>query len=93
MKHIILGVIFSFDPTTSTYTKLQDYNGANGANPSSAFIEIKEPNKPPIVKITSLVEGATYTAPATIILSADASDVDGKVKTVSFYNGNTLIFF
>ena len=39
-----LGVIFSFDPSTSTYTKLIDYNGANGANPylGSAFIEVKE---------------------------------------------------
>ena len=35
------GVIFSFDPSSSTYTKLVDYNGANGANPGlgSAFIE------------------------------------------------------
>ena len=39
-----LGVIFSFDPLTSTYTKLIDYNGINGANPyyGSAFIELKE---------------------------------------------------
>ncbi len=39
-----VGVIFSYDPSTSTYTKLQDYNGANGANPSigSAFIEVNE---------------------------------------------------
>src|SRR5205085_3744786 len=44
------------------------------------------------VKINSPVEGATYTANATIILSAEASDEDGKVKTVSFYNGNQLIF-
>jgi uncharacterized repeat protein (TIGR03803 family) len=39
-----VGVIFSFDPATSTYTKLKDYNGANGANPGigSAFIEVKD---------------------------------------------------
>ena len=37
-----LGVIFSFDPSASTYTKLQDYTGANGANPHSAFIEVKD---------------------------------------------------
>jgi uncharacterized repeat protein (TIGR03803 family) len=39
-----VGVIFSFDPSASTYTKLKDYNGANGANPSygSAFIEVNE---------------------------------------------------
>ena len=35
------GVIFSFDPITSTYTKLIDYDGTNGANPylGSGFIE------------------------------------------------------
>ena len=27
------GVIFSFDPSTSTYTKLKDFDGINGANP------------------------------------------------------------
>ena len=33
------GAIFSYDPSTSTYTKLKDYNGVNGANPGigSAF--------------------------------------------------------
>ena len=37
------GVIFSFDPATSTYTKLQDFNYDNGAYPyfGSAFIELK----------------------------------------------------
>lgn len=36
------GVIFSFDPHSLTYTKLTDYNGANGANPyfGSAFIDV-----------------------------------------------------
>jgi uncharacterized repeat protein (TIGR03803 family) len=86
------GVIFSFDPSSSTYTKLKDYDGANGANPYSAFIEVNESNKAPIVKITSPVNGASYTALATILLSADASDIDGTVKTVDFYNGTALIF-
>jgi len=37
-----VGVIFSFDPSSSTYTKLQDFNGINGAKPNfgSAFIEV-----------------------------------------------------
>ena len=38
-----VGVIFSFDPSSSIYTKLIDYNGANGAQPflGSAFIEVR----------------------------------------------------
>jgi uncharacterized repeat protein (TIGR03803 family) len=88
------GVIFSFDPSTLIYTKLKEYNGNNGARPGPgfAFIEITSTDKPPRVKIASPVEEAKYTANATVILSADASDEDGKVKTVSFYNGNKLIF-
>ncbi|MEO7482756.1 MAG: choice-of-anchor tandem repeat GloVer-containing protein [Ferruginibacter sp.] len=37
------GVIFSFDPSSSTYTKLQDFNGTNGAYPDlgAAFIELQ----------------------------------------------------
>jgi uncharacterized repeat protein (TIGR03803 family) len=39
-----LGVIFSFDPVSSRFTKLLDYDGSNGANPyfGSAFIELPE---------------------------------------------------
>ena len=28
-----MDVIFSFDPSSSTYTKLKDFDGANGAMP------------------------------------------------------------
>jgi len=45
-----LGVIFSFNPTSSTYTKLKDFDGANGANPyiGSAFIEVPEAGPLPV---------------------------------------------
>jgi len=38
------GVIFSYDPVSSTFEKLSDYDGTNGANPyfGSAFIELPE---------------------------------------------------
>jgi hypothetical protein len=31
------GVIFSFDPSSSTYTKLKDFDGTNGAHPMAAL--------------------------------------------------------
>jgi len=39
-----LGAIFSFDPVTSIYTKLIDYDGANGSQPGigCSFVEVKE---------------------------------------------------
>lgn len=48
-------------------------------------------NSPPAVSITSPANGATFTAPASVTISANASDTDGSVSSVSFYNGTTLI--
>ncbi|HTI38813.1 MAG TPA: Ig-like domain-containing protein [Vicinamibacterales bacterium] len=48
-------------------------------------------NKAPSVALTSPASGATFTAPATVSLSANASDRDGTVARVDFYNGSALI--
>jgi len=45
----------------------------------------------PTVALTSPVTGTTFNAPATITLSATASDPGGTVSTVQFYNGATLL--
>jgi Bacterial Ig domain/Secretion system C-terminal sorting domain len=45
----------------------------------------------PAVSITSPAEAASFTAPASITINATASDVDGTVSKVDFYNGTTLI--
>jgi hypothetical protein len=49
-------------------------------------------NPPPTVSLTAPANGASYTAPATITITATASDVaPGTVTSVAFYNGNTLL--
>jgi titin len=48
-------------------------------------------NSPPTVTLTSPAEGATFLEPATITVTADASDADGTVSEVNFYSGTTLI--
>jgi uncharacterized repeat protein (TIGR03803 family) len=88
------GVIFSFDPSSSTFTKLQDYTGANGANPGigSAFIEVKDyQNEPPTVSLSIPYNIVKYSAPARIKLNAAATDKDGTITKVQFFNGNTRI--
>lgn len=45
----------------------------------------------PWVGLTSPLEGETFTAPASIVISADTFDSDGQVARVDFYAGDTLI--
>jgi hypothetical protein len=48
-------------------------------------------NQPPSVSLTSPTSGSAFNAPASITLSATASDADGTVARVEFYSGTTLI--
>jgi regulation of enolase protein 1 (concanavalin A-like superfamily) len=48
-------------------------------------------NQPPTVSITSPAAGATFAAPATITVTAAASDTDGTITRVAFYRGTQLI--
>ncbi|MER2998426.1 Ig-like domain-containing protein [Pontibacter populi] len=48
-------------------------------------------NKLPVVSISSPATGSTFTAPATIAIAAQASDDDGTISKVEFYNGETKL--
>jgi hypothetical protein len=48
-------------------------------------------NVPPTVSLTAPAGGASFNAPATIPLTAVASDPDGSVAKVDFYSGSTLL--
>jgi hypothetical protein len=48
-------------------------------------------NHPPVVAMTSPAANAAFTAPATVVLGAAATDADGTVEKVAFYTGSTLI--
>jgi hypothetical protein len=48
-------------------------------------------NEPPSVSITSPASNATFNAPASIPLQAQATDSDGTISSVAFYHGTTLI--
>ncbi len=48
-------------------------------------------NNPPSVSITSPANGATFTSPASITINANASDSDGTINRVEFYQGTTLL--
>jgi len=49
------------------------------------------PNQPPVVAVTAPAAGATFYAPASILLAASASDADGAVVRVEFFEGTTKL--
>jgi hypothetical protein len=50
------------------------------------------PNLLPSCSITGPVSGATFTAPATVTMTANASDPDGSINKVGFYCNGGLLF-
>ena len=48
-------------------------------------------NVAPAVSLTSPAAGATFTAPATVGIAANATDGDGTVAKVEFFNGSTKL--
>ena len=65
-------------------------NGSLVTTSAAATITVLQ-NIPPVVTITSPAASKKYTAPATIFLSASATDEDGTIRKVQFYNGTTLL--
>ena len=48
-------------------------------------------NQPPAVKLTSPTSGTSFAAPASVTLSASASDPEGHLSRVEFYVGSSLV--
>lgn len=59
--------------------------------PTSQLYPPIPPNLPPTVSWTSPAIGSTVAGPASIFLAASAGDSDGKVASVTFYNGSNPI--
>ena len=69
--------------------------GDGHSNPGGSFAYDRSTpppvNVPPAVAITSPTNGAAFTAPANLALTASASDPYGSVTNVSFFDGGTLL--
>ena len=75
---------------SGTYQFASSTTNSAGQTFSSAVVTITV-NATPAVTLTAPAAGASYTAPATVTLRANASDSDGSVAKVEFYNGSTLL--
>ncbi|HKC22968.1 MAG TPA: Ig-like domain-containing protein [Gaiellaceae bacterium] len=60
---------------------------ANGVPSVASMVSVQPANSPPTVTLTQPTDGQTFTAPATVNLAATASDSDGTVTKVEFFNG------
>lgn len=62
-----MGVLFEYDPTTSTYTKKQDFTGANGASPYGSLIYsyCVVPAKPTVSISNANTQSPTLTSSST----------------------------
>lgn len=67
------------------------FDDRNASGTSAAVHVTIAPNVPPSVAMTTPSMNASYTAPATIALAANASDSDGSIAKVEFFAGTTLI--
>jgi endoglucanase len=71
---------------------LRLYAGAAGFNVNWVqFSQSGTPNSSPVVSITSPANNASYVAPASVVINASATDSDGTISKVEFYNGATLL--
>jgi uncharacterized protein (DUF2141 family) len=68
-----------------------DNGGGSATSAPVSLTVIGSTNQPPTVTLTSPASGSSITAPATISLTATASDPDGTVSKVDFFQGSTLI--
>jgi regulation of enolase protein 1 (concanavalin A-like superfamily) len=78
-----------------TYSLTAVASDADGGKTTSAAVTVTvqaaTTNKPPTVTLTSPASGSTATAPASLTLSATASDPEGRLARVDFYNGTALL--
>lgn len=80
----------TFAPVTTSRIRVLVTQTLNGY---SRLVEVEAwgtiANAQPTVSLTSPVDGATFIAPASITLSADASDTDGSIAQVEFFVNGT----
>ena len=88
----------AWTPTVGSHTlKATPYTGSGATGTASTALTVAFQvvdtvgNSPPTVQWIAPPDGATFTEPATIPLSASASDSDGLVVRVEFYEGATLL--
>jgi len=83
--------------SAGTYALTAMAYDADGGSSTSSAVNVtvasatKKPNKPPTVSLSSPATGASFTAPASVTLSATASDPENQLARVEFFAGTTKV--
>jgi regulation of enolase protein 1 (concanavalin A-like superfamily) len=79
-------------PGDHLLTAVATDNGGGTATSAPVVVSVTgSTNQPPSVSLTSPANAATFSAPANITLAATASDADGTISRVDFFQGSTLV--
>lgn len=78
---------------TGTGTRTAEAYEGSAAQAAELFIEYStvQPNVPPTMNISSPANNSSYPAPATISIDVNATDSDGNIDKVEFYQDGNLI--
>jgi regulation of enolase protein 1 (concanavalin A-like superfamily) len=80
---VFVGIAVTSDtPEVATTVTVDNFKVIHAGNPV---------NRPPTVVLSAPTNGATYTTPASITITASASDADGSITSVEFYANGTLL--
>lgn len=63
-----------------------DNHGASSDDSNVVTVTVVGNNQPPTVRLTAPADGATFTLPVTVALTADAADADGTIARVEFFD-------
>ena len=69
----------------------RDDDGATRTSADASIRVSTTPNQLPTVSITNPINGRSFTAPASLTITAAASDSDGTIARVDFYAGTRLV--
>jgi len=83
-------IVETSEQSAGAHTVQVVVNGRCGSVTNSATLLIKA-NVPPTVTITTPADGALFISPADIKIVANASDVDGTISQVEFFQGTNLL--
>jgi hypothetical protein len=76
---------------THALTAVATHSSGTDATSAVVSITVTGANQPPSVTLTGPAAGSSYTAPATVPLTASASDANGSITKVDFLVGSTVV--